>query len=98
SLAVFPDVPGAEQLPALRSRIMLDGVAVEPPDDAALDRSTASAAAQQVVDAWSALDEDEDERVAHLRAVARAEFGRRGYEATTTREIASAAGRSTGSV
>ena len=98
SLAVFPDVPGAEQLPALRSRIMLDGVAVEPPDDAALDRSTASAAAQQVVDAWSALDEDEDERVAHLRAVARAEFGRRGYEATTIRDIASAAGLSTGSV
>jgi AcrR family transcriptional regulator len=98
SLAVFPDVPGAEQLPALRCRIMLDGVAVDPPDDATLDRSAASAAAQQAIDSWSGHDEDEDERVAHLRAVARAEFGRRGYEATTIRDIASAAGLSTGSV
>jgi AcrR family transcriptional regulator len=98
SLAVFPDVPGAEQLPALRCRIMLDGVAVDPPEDATLDRSAASAAAQQVIDSWSAPDGDEDERVAHLRAVARSEFGRRGYEATTIRDIASAAGLSTGSV
>ena len=33
-----------------------------------------------------------------LRAVARAEFGRRGYEATTVRDIAKAAGLSTGTV
>ena len=33
-----------------------------------------------------------------LRAVARSEFGRRGYEATTVRDIAAAAGLSVGSV
>ena len=33
-----------------------------------------------------------------LRAVARSEFGRRGYEATTVRDIASASGFSVGSV
>jgi AcrR family transcriptional regulator len=33
-----------------------------------------------------------------LRAAARAEFGRRGYEATTIRDIAAAAGTSTGTV
>jgi AcrR family transcriptional regulator len=98
SLGVFRDVPGAEQLPALRCRIMLDGVAVDPPEDAELDRSTALAVAQQVIDSWSEADEQEDARVAHLRAVARAEFGRRGYEVTTIRDIASAAGLSTGGV
>ncbi|MGH9096221.1 MAG: TetR/AcrR family transcriptional regulator, partial [Acidimicrobiales bacterium] len=41
---------------------------------------------------------EEDERVRTLRAVARAEFGRRGYEATTVRDIAGAAGLSVGSV
>ena len=43
-------------------------------------------------------DEDEDERLPMLRAVARSEFGRRGYEATTVRDIASASGFSVGSV
>jgi AcrR family transcriptional regulator len=98
SLGVFRDVPGAERLPALRCGIVLDGVAVRPPDDADLDGSPALAAAQQVVDSWAAADHDEDPRVAHLRAVARSEFGRRGYEATTIRDIAAAAGLSTGSV
>jgi len=43
-------------------------------------------------------DVEGDDRIAHLRAVARAEFGRRGYEATTLREIAEAAGLSAGAV
>ena len=98
SLGVFRDVRGADELPALRCRIVLDGVAVRPPDEAELDGSRALSAAQQVIDSWEAADEDEDPRVAHLRSVARTEFGRRGYEATTIRDIAAAAGLSTGSV
>lgn len=98
SLGEFRDVRGADQLPALRCRIVLDGVAVRPPEDAELDGSNAQAAAQQVIDSWETADDDEDPRVAHLRAVARTEFGRRGYEATTIRDIATAAGLSTGSV
>ena len=39
-----------------------------------------------------------DGRVQHLRGVARKEFGRRGFEATTMRDIAAAAGLSTGTV
>ena len=39
-----------------------------------------------------------DAKAVHLRAVARAEFGRRGYEMTTIRDIASAAGLGTGTV
>jgi AcrR family transcriptional regulator len=98
SLGVFGDVPGADRLPALRCRILLDGVAVAPPGDAELDGSAARRAAQEVVDSWERPEDGGDERLAHLLAVARAEFGRRGYEATTVRDIAAAAGRSTGSV
>jgi AcrR family transcriptional regulator len=98
SLGVFRDVRGAEELPAIRCRIMLEGVAVHPPEDRELDRSSAFHAAQQVIDSWDEVDEGEDDRVTRLRAVARAEFGRRGYEATTIRDIAAAANLSTGSV
>ena len=98
SLGVFRDVLGAEQLPAIRCRIVLEGVAVHPPTDAELDRSNAFRAAQQVIDSWDEVEGDEDDRLARLRAAARAEFGRRGYEATTIRDIAAAAGLSTGGV
>lgn len=98
SLGVFQDVRGADQLPALRCSIVLDGIAVEPLKIAALDRSNAFVAAAETIDGWDKVDEEEDERVPMLRAVARAEFGRRGYEATTVRHIAAAAGLSTATV
>jgi AcrR family transcriptional regulator len=98
SLAVFPGVPGADQLPAIRCRILLDGVAARPPADDELDRSAAFRAAQRVVEGWNAANDEEDERLAKLRAVARTEFGRKGYEATTVRDIAAAAGLPTGTV
>jgi AcrR family transcriptional regulator len=97
-LGVFPDVPGADRLPAIRSRILLEGVAVRPPGNAELDRSSAFAAADAVVASWDRAEEEVDEKLAKLRAVARTEFGRKGYEATTVRDIAAAAGMSTGSV
>jgi AcrR family transcriptional regulator len=98
SLGVFRDMRGADQLAAIRCRILLDGVAVRTPNDAELDRSSAFRAAQQVIDSWDNADEREDEKAALLRSVARAEFGRRGYEATTVRDISAAAGLSTGTV
>ena len=98
SLGVFQGVGGAGQLPAIRCRALLNGIAVDSPDDAVLDRSNAFDAAQRTIDEWDKTEVDEDERLPMLRAVARAEFGRRGYEATTVRDIAAAAGLSTGSV
>ena len=88
--------PGGSLMPALRCRILLHGLALEKPSKSALDRSDAMAAARRVVATWAAPSSDD--RAAHLLAVARAEFGRHGYEATTVRDIASAAGLSTGSV
>ncbi len=86
----------AQALPGQKCRVLLHGVAVKVPSKAALDRSPAMQAADDVIAAWDAPEEDD--RVAHLRRVARSEFGRRGFEATTMRDIAKAAGMSTGTV
>lgn len=89
----------ADQVAALLCRIMLRGLANRPPTDSALDQSPAFAAAKSVIDTWSDdSDADPSDKAAHVRAVARTEFGRKGYEATTIRDIASAAGLGTGTV
>ena len=90
---------GADKLAALLCRILLEGLAAVPPTDAELDRSAAFIAADAAVQAW--IDHSEaapNDKAAHVRAVARAEFGRKGYEVTTIRDIASAAGMGTGTV
>jgi AcrR family transcriptional regulator len=98
SLGVFPDARGAGEVPSIRCRTLLDGVAVKPPSDASLDRSAAFDVATTTIEEWDKAEADEDDRLPTLRAVARSEFGRRGYEATTVRDIAAAAGMSVGSV
>ncbi len=83
----------------LLCRIILQGLATRAPSDSALDRSPAFAAATRVIETWSDDgDVDPTDKAAHVRAVARSEFGRRGYEVTTIRDIASAAGLGTGTV
>lgn len=98
SLGVFQGVRGGDEVAAIRCQTVLHGVALNPPTDRALDRSEPFAAANRTLESWAHQEEDEDERIRTLRAVARAEFGRRGYEATTVRDIAAAAGLSVGSV
>lgn len=89
----------ADQVAALLCRIMLEGLATRPPTDSELDGSNAFAAARDVIETWSDDSEaDPSDKAAHVRAVARTEFGRKGYEATTIRDIASAAGLGTGTV
>jgi AcrR family transcriptional regulator len=88
-----------DQVASLLCRIALHGLASRAPTDGNLDRSRAVRAADRVIATWS--DDREAgpaDKAAHVRAVARAEFGRRGYEATTIRDIASAAGLGTGTV
>jgi AcrR family transcriptional regulator len=87
---------GARHLPAAKCQVFLHGIAVRAPGDAALDRSRPMRAAREVIAGWS--EAAEDDRSAHLRAVGRAEFARRGFEATTMRDVAKAAGLSTGTV
>jgi AcrR family transcriptional regulator len=88
----------SELVPDLKIRILLDGLAAKPPPNTVLDRSKALRAARGAISTWAHQDEGEDDRMVHLLTVARAEFGRRGYEATTMRDIASAAGLSVGAV
>ncbi|OBI96382.1 TetR family transcriptional regulator [Mycobacterium alsense] len=89
----------ADQVAELLCRIILRGLAVRSPTDTVLDRSEAFAAAKDVIDTWADdSDADPTDKAAHVLAVARAEFGRRGYEVTTVRDIASAAGLGTGTV
>jgi AcrR family transcriptional regulator len=98
SLGVFQNVRGGDEVPAIRCQTVLHGIALNPPTDTALDRSEPFAAATRTLESWAHQEDEEDERIRTLRAVARAEFGRRGYEATTVRDIAAAAGLSVGSV
>jgi AcrR family transcriptional regulator len=89
----------ADKLADLLCRILLQGLASGSPTDAQLDRSAAFIAADEVVRSWSDdADAEPDDKAAHVRAVARAEFGRKGYEVTTIRDIAAAAQLGTGTV
>jgi AcrR family transcriptional regulator len=89
----------ADQVAGLLCRIILQGSAARSPTDSALDRSNAFKAASDVVETWADdSDADPSDKAARVRAVARTEFGRKGYEVTTIRDIAAAAGLGTGTV
>lgn len=89
----------AEHVAALLCRIYLHGLAATGPADPVLNRSAAFAAASEVVKTWSRGGETTGaDKAAHIRRVARTEFGRRGYEMTTIRDIATAAGTGLGTV
>lgn len=89
----------ADQVARLMCRIILQGLATRPPDDPELDGSSALAAANDAIATWTDdKDADPGDKAARVRAVARTEFGRKGYEVTTIRDIASAAGMGTGTV
>ena len=98
-LDVIRHSAGADKVATLLCRILLEGLAAVPPTDAELDRSAAFIAADEAVQSWTDSSQAApDDKAAHVRAVARAEFGRKGYEVTTVRDIASAAGLGTGTV
>jgi AcrR family transcriptional regulator len=87
----------SDKVAVLMCRILLEGLAGRPPPDAELDGSAAFAAADDVISTWRD-DTKADDKAAMVRAVGRSEFGRRGYENTTVRDIAGAAGMGTGTV
>jgi AcrR family transcriptional regulator len=98
-IGVFHRTSGAQHLPTIKCRMLIEGLASGRPADAALDGSAAFAAAERVIAGWSAEPPAaEDDRAALLRAAARGEFARRGYDTTTMRDIAAAAGVSVGLV
>jgi AcrR family transcriptional regulator len=90
-LDVLPHNAPPSQLATLLCRIMLEGLSTGYLSDDELDQSPAFVAANKGIDEWND-DSAAQDRTAHIRAVARAEFGRRGYEGTSVRDIAAAAG------
>ncbi len=90
----------ALQLPAVKCRMLLEGLSARQVDSAVLDQSKAYATAAATIAGWdrAGTDTAADARMGLLWSVARSEFGRRGYEATTIRDVAAAAGMSTGTV
>jgi len=98
-LDVIRHTAAADDVAAVLCRILLQGLASRPQSDAELDRSRALAAADEVIQTWTHESEgDPNDKAARVRVVARAEFGRRGYEVTTIRDIGAAAGLGTGTV
>lgn len=96
-LDVIRNDAGPDKLATLLCTILLEGLATHPVSDAELDASAAYRAADEVVRSWHHAD-DTDDDTARIKAVARAEFGRKGYEFTSIRDIAAAAGMGTGTV
>ena len=86
-----------ERVATLLCRLMMEGLAVDRPSDTELGQSAAFVAADRAIQSWT-NEVEPDDKAAHIRAVARAEFGRRGYEGTTVRDIAAAAGIGHGTV
>lgn len=89
----------AREVAAVLCHLVLYGGPTQPPSDHRLDRSPARRAANATIRAWGDRDRvDPGDRRTVLFSVARAEFARRGYEATTIRDIAAAAGMGSGNV
>ena len=90
-----------DRVAVLLCRILLEGIASGPVTDKRLDHSAAYRAADALVQSWAAEARsaaESDDKASFVRSVARSEFGRRGYEGTTVRDIAAAAGLGTGTV
>ena len=84
---------------AVLCSIFFDGLAQDPLSDRQLDRSAAIRAANNVIKTWAGINaHNPKDKASIVRAVARKEFGRRGYELTTVRDIAAAAGVGIGTV
>ncbi|TDO46393.1 TetR family transcriptional regulator [Kribbella sp. VKM Ac-2527] len=72
---------------------LFNGLVTDCPDDRTLNDSEASRAANNAITRWRSLDRPStSDNRAEIVAAALREFARRGYEATTIRDIADAAG------
>jgi AcrR family transcriptional regulator len=97
-IGVYHRTRGAERRPALECRLLLHGIARRAASDSRLDRTAASRVADDMIKSWQEDDEQINDKAVLIRVVARSEFARRGYELTTVRDVAAAAGLSTGTV
>jgi AcrR family transcriptional regulator len=88
-----------DEVARLMCTILTTGLAARPAPDEILDRSDALAVASKTIAAWSERPSaDADDKAARVLDAARQQFGLMGYEVTTIRDIATAAGMSPGTV
>jgi AcrR family transcriptional regulator len=80
-----------QQIATLMSEIMFYGLGTEQASNEALNASEAFTAADQAVCSLYDSDDTVSGKAGHVRASACVQFGRRGYDATTMRDIAAAA-------
>lgn len=93
NLAVLPGVEALGELVGALTSLLFHGLATEAPAFAELDASVPSRTAQQEIDTWTVPADPQGKSSRHrILATARDEFARRGYDATTIRDIAAAAG------
>lgn len=85
------DPRGVEESSRLVCDLLLHGVVLDCPDDATLDASAPMSAVKDVI-AHQTKPDAGDEIRAQIVSAARREFARRGFDATTIRDIADAAG------
>jgi AcrR family transcriptional regulator len=98
-LGIFYRDTDAREVAVVLCHLVLDGGPARPVSDRQLDRSPARQAADAEIRAWAEPDrKNPADRTNVLLSVARAEFARHGYEATTIRDIAAAAGMASGNV
>jgi len=98
AVGVSHRIRGGGRMPAIKCWMLLHGLAIRPPGGAHLDRGKARRAADETIRSWDDGDVGADDKAARIRAVARSEFARRGNHLTTIRDVAAAAGLSTGTV
>jgi AcrR family transcriptional regulator len=82
----------ARDIPRLKCRMLLGGLGKNCPPNGTLDRSEARRVADAVIAGWAPDPLGSEDRAATVLRAARTEFGRRGFEATTIRDVAAAAG------
>jgi AcrR family transcriptional regulator len=88
-----------EEVAKLLCTILTKGLAARSASDELWDRSAAMAAADETIATWSEQQiTDPNDKAARVREAAREQFGLKGYEVTTIRDIAAAAGLATGTV
>jgi AcrR family transcriptional regulator len=89
----YPSGQDPDQIAEQLCDALLTGLVTDCPDDTVLDDSTAAQAANDAIARWRSLDRSSNaDSRAEIIAAARAEFARRGYDATTIRDVADAAG------
>jgi AcrR family transcriptional regulator len=91
-IGVFHRSREARDVPRLKCRMLLGGLGKDCPPNGALDQSEARLVADAVIAGWAPDPLGGEDRAALVLRAARSEFGRRGFEATTIRDVASAAG------